>query len=419
MSVRRLLLVAGAGGSFAIPQPSAFEVAASPSGGWTWFTDPRAVYYGGRTYFGYVDTDGDVAVRSWDHATDTVSSETVLSAALEQDDHDNPSFLVRDSDHKLLAFYTKHDDDRVRLRISTTSLDTDPDLSDGFAAEVSLDAALGGVDYTYPNPIQLLGETSDPVHLFYRDIAVATPARYDLMVAKSTDGGATWGAGTRITNIDRAYWKIVQTSDTRIDFALTDTHPAYGNGSIYHFYYEGGAWFKSDGTSAGSLPLDTSDMTLVYDGTTVPAWVWDIAMDGTDPRIVFATFPSETDHRYQYARWSGSWSVNEIVEAGTYIPTSGIGMAPVEEFYSGGVALDHANPNRVWASVQTGSGRWDIFRYTTTNGTTWSSLALTSSGKHVRPVSVYGADPELQALWFAGTYTNYVDYSVGTMGAGT
>lgn len=395
----------------------AFSVAASPSGGWTWFTDPRAVHASGSTFFGYVNDAGDVAVRAYDHGTDTTGAETVLSAALEQDDHDNPSLLVRASDSKVLAFYSKHDDTTVRLRTSSAALDVS-----AFGSEVSLDAALGGSDYTYPCPIQLTGEASDPIWLFYRDIAGATPARYDLTYSKSTDGGATWSAGTRVTNIDRAYWKIVQASPTRIDFALTDTHPAYGNGSIYHVYYEGGAWFKSDGTSAGALPLDTSDMTLVYDGTTTPAWVHDIAIDpGTGrPRIVFATFPGTTDHRYRAGTWSGSaWSTAEIVAAGTYIPTAGVGANPVEAYYSGGVVLDHGDPDTVWASVQTGAGRWDIYGYHTSDGgVSWTGSALTSSGKNIRPAPVIGADNGLRVMWMLGTYASYVDYTVGTEGAG-
>lgn len=419
-TLRRLLAAAGGGTSVLLPT-TAFPVAASPSGGWTWFTDPRAVYFGGRTYFGYVNGSGDVAVRSWDHATRTVSSETVLHAALEVDDHDNPSLLVRDSDHRLLAFYSKHDDTTMRLRASTTSLDTDPDLSDGFDAELSLDASLGGSDYTYPCPIQLLGEASDPVHLFYRDIAGGSPARYDLTMATSTNGGGTWGAGTRITNINRAYWKIVQTSDTRIDIAVTSTHPAYGNGSIYHAYYEGGAWYKSDGTSAGALPLDTSDMTLVYDGTSTPAWVWDIAVDGSgNPHILYATFPTTTDHRYNAARWSGSaWSSAEVAAAGTYIPTAAVGGGSIEVYYSGGAVFDHADPDTVWASVQTGSGRWDVYRYRTADaGASWSGVARTVAGKNVRPAPVYGAAAALGVLWMSGTYASYVSYTVGTDGVG-
>jgi hypothetical protein len=48
------------------------------------------------------------------------------------------------------------------------------------------------------------------------------------------------------------------------------------------------------------------------------AWVHDIALDNAGrPVIVYATFPSDTDHRYRYVRWNGSgWTDRELVRAG-------------------------------------------------------------------------------------------------------
>lgn len=405
-------MVAGEGSTFTA-SPTAFDLAAAPEGGWIWFTDPRAIHYNGRTYFGFVNGDGDIIVRSVDPATLTVSSETNLAAAFQVDDHAGPSLLVRDSDHRLLVFYAAHDDTNMRLRISTNSLDTDPTLSGGFAAAATLDAQIGGTDYTYPVPIQLTGETNDPIYLFFRNIVTAN--QYDLVYSKSTDGGATWGALVKVADSNaHSYWRIAQNGDDRIDFAYTDEHPFYNPGSLYHFYYEGGAYFETDGGSAGSLPLDISDMTLVYDGSSVRSWVWDLAINGGSPVIAFAAFPSTSDHRYRYATWSGSaWTTQQIVAAGGHIYGN-----TDEEYYSGGVVIDRNDPTVVYLSREV-SGQWEMFAYRTTDGgATWTSRALTSGSadKQIRPAPVYNADPRLRVMWMAGDYSTYVDWDTGTRG---
>lgn len=415
-TARRLLAIASGGGTGLTPPAIVRDILAAPEGGWTWFIDPRAVHYNGLTYFGFVNGDGDIIVRTVDPATGAVGAESNLHTALQVDDHANPSLLVRDSDHKLLVFYCAHDDTTMRVRVSTTSLDTDPDLGDGFAAESSLDASLGGADYTYPNPIQLTAETNAPIYLFYRDVASGTT--HDLVYGKSTDGGASWSAQTIVardtSKTGRCYWRIAQNGTDRIDFAVTDGHPFHDSDvSIYHFYYEGGAYFRSDGSSAGSLPIDTSDMTEVYDGAAGDeAWVWDIAIDDGQPVIAFATFPSTSDHRYQYARWTGSaWDVTEVVASGGHIYGNGD-----EPYYSGGVVIDRADGSRLYLSREV-AGEWEMYMYTR-NGSGWTVRAMTegSPSKQIRPAPVHGADSRLRVLWMAGDYTTYTDWDTGTRG---
>lgn len=79
--------------------------------------------------------------------------------------------------------------------------------------------------------------------------------------------------------------------------------------------------------------------------------------------IVFASFPSAADHRYHYARWTGtSWDVHEITLAGGSI--RGDGGSP---YYSGGITLDHEDPSRVYLSRQLGAS-WQVEAWTTADG---------------------------------------------------
>lgn len=398
------------GGSITPPAPgTVVTLTTATNGGWSWFGDPRAIEHNGNLYVGFVhNASGDVRVASWDIAGATLTGPTTLKAALDTDDHTVPALLVRASDSRILAWYTKPHTDHMYQRISTN-----PEDITAFGSETDLHASLGGASYTYPAAIQV---ANGDIYLFYRNTA---GSENHLYYSVSTDDGATWSAQTKILDTNaRAYWKIERNGASRIDFAASDKHPTYeADGSIWHFYLDtsDGTWHESDGT-AQTLPLDTSKMTQVYDGAAGDeAWIWDVAI-GSDgyPRAVFATFPSTSDHRYQYARWTGSaWDVHEIVAAGGHIYGNGD-----EPNYSGGVVLDHVNPNVVYASVQDGSA-WELHRYLTSDGgASFSSLAITSGSgvKNIRPVSVREHATGPSVVWLYGTYTSWLSYSLGIKG---
>jgi len=373
-------------------------------GVWSWFTKPTFVYYNNDKYFTAIDTQsGGLKIYKTSFATGELSSYT-LNASFGTDDHNLGSILIRDSDSKILVFSCVHNDTTINLQISTNA----EDLS-AWGDAVSLDATLGNIYYDYPCPIQLTGETNCPIYLFYR-----TNVRKNYF-SKSEDGGETWASGTNFFQyIDessvehRPYFQIARNGTNRIDFTCTQGHPSEVTGcSIYHFYYSGGKYYKSDGTEiTGALPIEPADVTQVYDGSTVESWVWDIAIDGSgNPIIVFATFPTPaSDHRYNYARWTGSaWDVHQIC-------TAGAPLYAAESYYSGGVTIDKGNPNIVWCSRNV-TGQWEISKYVTADGgATWAETQITtgSSGVNIRPTCADGATG-LYPLWCEGRYTTYAN----------
>lgn len=387
------------GGLGYLPSASAsvFTITSPPDGAWSWFGDPRALNHNGYTYIGYVDTTGNVCMRVLADGSQTAGSEIILKAALDYDDHPNPSFAVLPNG-KLGAWYCRHEPASTTMhqRISVNTVASDPTLSGGFGSETDLDSAFGGTSYDYPVPV-VLGST---IYMFSRDIPSGTI--YNLRRASSTDNCATWSTMTTIashaTKTKRAYWKIVE-SGGDIHFAYTDGSPNTDTTSLYHFYWDESAdtYHLSDGTTIGaSLPLVPSDMTAVH--TSANTWVWDIAIGGDGyPRILYPTWTTEfSAHVYNYARWSGSaWVKNTITTAGAGIDATGV--------YSGGFSMDHSDPNIVYASRQIST--WEIYRYVTADGgSSWVETALTSgsSSKNIRP---YVAGPLV--VWLTGTYTGY------------
>lgn len=381
----------------------------SPDGAWSWFGDPRAVRFNGNTYLGFVSFKGSIFIGQIPDNNPLSVRYYSPRVALEVDDHANPSILVRDSDSKIMLWYSAHNGSSLYQVVSTNAEDVS-----ALEAEVDLDSSLGGVQYTYPSPIQLTGEANDPIYLFFRD-RDGVGGDFLWSFSKSEDGGATWSARTVLysNGANHPYFKAVQNGTSRIDFAVSSGHPAHlATSSIYHFYYEGGSYYKTDGTligDSGDLPLAPADLTLVYDGTITRGWIWDIAIDGSGhPVIVYGTYPSTTDHRYNYARWNGSsWSSTELAAAGGTIDAS-----EVEDYYSGGVHLDHSDVDTVYLSREV-SSQWELYKYTTANnGASFASEALTSSSsaKNVRPYVPLNRGGGINVLWMYGDYGFYTNY---------
>jgi len=387
------------------------SIVAATNGGWVWFTDPRAVYHNGQTFFAYVDNAGLNKIRAFNHTTLAFTSEFTLKNMGELDDHDNPSILVRSSDSKLITWYNKHNGLAVYQRISSNA-----DDATAWAAETNIysQLGLGTTAFDYGNPIQLTGETNSPIYLTFRRTEFS-PSNRHISFSKSTDQGATWSAYTDLFQnsvlTQVVYFKCAQNGTDRIDYVVTQGTPiSNGTVSIYHFFYQGGSYYQSDGTLiTASLPLGPGDITLVYNGTANNSgtWQWDIAIDSAGhPIIVFVAFPngdSPHDHVYYYARWTGSaWVTSEIVDAGG----PGIGRDVGEDFYSGGLVLDHATPNTVYVSRKIGK-HWELWRYITPDGgVTWQATAITgnSTTENIRPVPIRNHPAGFPILYLHGDY---------------
>jgi len=375
----------------------------SNDGAWCWFQDPRALYYNGVTYFGYVDTSGNIKISAFNHATRLITTFT-LHAALEVDDHDAPSILIRDSDKRLMVWYSKHNGTAEYLRISTN-----PEDITSWGAETDLDGSVGAATYDYANPAQLLGEANDPIYVFFRESDYAAADKRLLDVYKSTDGGSTWGAAIQVYTpggVKIIYFKTVQNGDDRIDIIVTDGHPDNdGFTSLYHFYYQGGNYYKSNGTLiVAGMPFEPGDLTLVYDGTTKASWIWDVAIDVNGyPVVVFEVIETEwSDFRYYYGRWNGSsWETYEITTSG-----GRVGSGAGAEAYAGGIVLDHNDPSIVYYSKQVGS-YWEIYKgITPDGGTSWAIQAVTNGSivTNMRPVVVRNHPTGFTAIYMSGTY---------------
>jgi rhamnogalacturonyl hydrolase YesR len=319
-----------------------------------------------------------------------------------------------------MAFYSKHCGPDMSARVTVRPLD----ISE-WEPERTLD--LYGKprerkNITYANPVMLSTE-GNALYLFWRGDG------WKPTMSKSADNGHTWQAGREIvrrsaaTSDNRPYVKITTNNRDRIHVAFTDGHPRNElQNSVYYACYHNGAFFKADGTrivTLNRLPFEPRQADRVYDAskTGARAWVWDVAADvENNPVIVYTRFPSDTDHRYHYARWNGKeWMDRELTPAGKWFPETPPGKAEGEPYYSGGIVLDHTQPSVVYLSRPV-DGIFEIERwFTSDNGQTWKSEAITAGSKfnNVRPCVVRGHDvagPTVLWLNNRGGYIHYTQY---------
>jgi BNR repeat-containing family member/PKD domain/Concanavalin A-like lectin/glucanases superfamily len=376
-------------------------------GAWSWFGDPRAITHDGMTYVGWVDREGDIKVSSYDHVTgERVTAQ--LAARLNRDDHANPSIHVR-PDGRLVVFYSRHVGPAMHLRVSTSP----GDVSSWGAPQTVLTNTSGVYGYTYPNPIRL--EAENRTYLFWRG------GNYNPTYAVQDDGSSSWSTSRNFIVMpgERPYAKYAESGGNTIHVAYTNAHPnEFASVNLHYVRIRGGVIERANGDDVGSLggaPIHPTSGDVVFDQTE-PCWVHDVAADSSgNPVIVFASFPSAADHRYWYARWTGSaWVRHQITAAGgTFREDGG------SPYYSGGLTLDHDDPSRVYLSRQDGAG-FRVETWTTADGgATWSSAPVAANGKNVRPVSPRGFSAfsgDLSVVWMNGSYPNYVDYATTIMG---
>jgi putative BNR repeat neuraminidase len=391
-------MAAGGSGGFTLPIPVEATITSSPEGGWQGLTGAGAYWYNGVTYFGYIDSSGNVKINTYSDAG-VLGTAFTLHATLQVDWHCNPAVLVR-SDGRIIVAYCRHSGSEMYVRLSSN-----PEDISAFGTETNIDSQLGGFQYTYP----ILFESGGTLYLFYRDDGPGgngEPSKWSY--STSTDG-VTWAAETIFYNQGTLNtYMAVDFDGTRFDFAVTDGSADADNASVYHFYRVGSSYYKSDGTLiSASLPLTPADLTLVHSGASGGArYPASIDGNGGSPIITWPEFTAGAKDWY-YAAYSGSWTSHNVVSDGA------TGAAWVE----GGFALDHSDPTIAWLSRSV-SGHYQVFRYRTyDSGATWFSTQISASASDDFYPFVPRNAGRLKALWLRGTASSATSYTLQIMGA--
>src|ERR1051326_2607941 len=183
-------------------------------GAWTWYNDPRALFYQGKLYFGYVRAaDGKTTLSTFDLNTGT-RTDLWTGVFTQLDDHNVPGLLPK-QDGTMLAVYSRHAADQFfAWRLSGTNTAS----ATGWGAEQRTSNT--GASMTYANPFQLSAENGR-IYNFCRNL------NYNPTVFVSTNGGTNWSSPqiliqTGTGGTIRPYVKYDSDRTQRLDFLYTD-----------------------------------------------------------------------------------------------------------------------------------------------------------------------------------------------------
>ena len=405
----------------------------SPEGAWCWFADPRALHYqnsGGTinsTYVGYIDVHGNIKATQQNFLTGK-NNEVLIRSYFQADDHDNPSFLVL-PDERVMIFYSRHTDEACfyyRISRKPGDITTLGDEKKIITAN----------NTTYPSPFIM---SDDPTHIYlcWRGINWH-PTIGRLTIPDASDNVSfDWGPYQMVQSTGaRPYCKYYSNGKDRIYLTYTTGHPdnEYPNWVYFNYVDVNTKQLKDiKGTVLSTIASGAHNVNKTTYNTTYPNavvdmpadqrdWVWQTTMD-TDGNPVIAMVQISNDkgtHNYYYAKWTGTaWRKTFLAYGGGKFHQS----AGLELCYSGGMAIDDANPNTVYCSVPvagTSGTVYEIMKYVVgTDGTVTSTQAITSNStlNNVRPYIVHNSgNSALKLAWMHGNYYDWIVSSTRPQG---
>lgn len=429
----------------AIPKAGESFASITNDGMWTWYGEPKAVYFEGthrRTYMAWNKSTGDKGVGYYDHDTKETLSVIMPKMPYNGDDHDHPSIIMR-PDGKLLFFCTGHDGNEVTEYIMKNA----EDLSSGWDGPY-YPGGTGG--YCYPNAVFLQNEgTKGRFYIFYRDntkLSATDSVNYCPSFCTSDDWGVTWSAKKRLYQyVGSAYKPYLKyatdgLSEIYISVEFQNREGAGQGRPDYFMKYTNGSFYTVDNrvlATMATLPVFNTQLdTIFYPyryGAGFSNTCCDIAIDqNNNPVILYCSFLDTSLYEYWYMRWTGTtWFKRPIVNSGAY--------RGAQSGFFAGLTFDHENPDNIYVCRQLlkpgtiafnlqdtsvanyktiKASDWvtldtihELERWTTPDGgLTWDTIPVTrsSTNKNMLPCVPRNHKPNMQVdvMWLNGVYTS-------------
>ena len=398
-------------------------------GAWCWFADPRAVFYENESgtikssYIGYIDVHGNIKATQIDHLTNR-ANEVLIRSWFQPDDHNNPTFLVL-PDERIMIFYSRHTDEPCfYYRISQKPGDITT-----LGKEIRLETAN---NTTYPSPF-ILSDDPDHIYLCWRGIGWHPTIARLTMPDKEDKVHFDWGPYQILQSQKggrgvRPYAKYMSNGKDRIYLAYTTTHP--DNQSVNYIYfnyidintYELKDIKGQQLANVGSGTLHNVEATADYKNSYPDAvaedspyrnWLWEISVtDEEKPVIAVVRISEDKDsHDYYHVRWTGKeWRRTFLSNAGGHFhQTPGL-----EKCYSGGMAIDKADPSVIYGSVPVEGKYGEVYELKKFTVTPEGSLASVeqmtydSPKNNIRPFVISNEGEAPQMVWMYGDYYDWI-----------
>jgi hypothetical protein len=336
-----------------IPKPGEQFTSITKDAIYTWYAEPKAIYYEGahkRTYMAWNTSTGQKGIAYYDHTTQDTVVDTLPPMPYGADDHNHPAIIVR-PDGKIIIFCTGHDGGTITELISKNPEDItswQPALYPG-----------GNGGYCYPNAIFLKGEgTQGRLYLFFRDNAGGYPdgtVVWEPCFCFSDDWGVTWSRKYHMFTGGsyKPYCKYASDDSTEIH-VVVERENRQGNSAvkpIYFMKYKNGTFYCANGrqlATMATLPVHDYQMDTIFYANRFGCsnTCYDLALDANkNPVTVMDMFKDTSINIYWYMRWTGTtWFKTPFVNSGMY--------RGCQSGFAAGITLDHENPSNVYLCRQ-------------------------------------------------------------------
>jgi hypothetical protein len=437
-TVFALLFCVSSAKAQAIPKPGEQFAPLGQDAMWTWYGEPKAVYYEGihkRTYVTWTMRSGTKQIGYYDHDTKDTVILNLPSMPYGGDDHNHPAVIMR-PDGRLMVFCTGHDGTQVSEYISKNPEDITSWDGPIYPATNSW--------FCYPNAMFLSSEgDSGRFYLFFRD------SLQEPWFTTSDDWGKTWKnpryhlfhVSTYPNSAYKPYMKYASNDVDQIQMVI-ERQNREGNSAekpIYFAKYKNGVFSAADGRQIATLAqlplLDTQLDTIFYANRFgCSNTCYDVALDANNNAVIVMDMFKGTDvNIYWYMRWTGtSWYKRPLINSGAY--------RGAQSGFAAGITLDHENPNNIWMCRQIlspaatpfnimdtsynnyknnlSATKWttvdavhELDKWTTDDGgVTWDSTAITrnSANKNFLPCVPrhHKAGAKVEVVWLNGVYTS-------------
>jgi hypothetical protein len=422
----------------AIPKPGEQFAPLGQDAMWTWYAEPKAVYYEGlhkRTYAAWTMRSGTKQIGYYDHDTKDTVILNLPTMPYGGDDHNHPAIIMR-PDGRIMIFCTGHDGTQVSQYVSKNPEDITSWDGPTYPASNSW--------FCYPNAAFLSNEgTIGRFYLFFRD------SLQEPWFTTSDDWGKTWKnpryhlfhVSTYPNSAYKPYMKYASNDKDEIQMVI-ERQNREGNSAekpVYFAKYKNGAFYRPNGNlivTLAQLPLLDNVLDTIFYANRFGCsnTCYDVALDANNNAVIVMDMFKGTDvNIYWYMRWTGtSWYKRPLVNSGAY--------RGAQSGFAAGITLDHENPNNIYLCRQIlapaaapfdmmdtsytnyknnlSAAKWttvgavhELDKWTTKDGgLTWDSMAITrgSANKNFLPCVPrhHKASTKVEVIWLNGVYTS-------------
>lgn len=392
-----------------------YEIDLGSTMAYTWFGRPNYASSGYKYWIGTTKDFGGgttQAITEYDEISDSFTT-TQVGTVIEKDDHNQSQILIRQSDNRLLAFYTEHNGLALRYRISLNPLD-----SSNWGNEITLNPVQA---YSYITPYQA---SNGNIFVFFR--TAMGGGKYNWHYIKSTDGGVTFSSEILIFDDGNVQAYLISCQDgNKVHFTASNGHPQSNsplNINIYHLYFDliNETIHNSIGVSQ-TIPATTADMTLVVETlSNDTSWILDVIVKNGNPRIIYAFYPSGINTLWYekelwYVEFDGVNWINNTKISSTMSGYIEDDVSIQERCYDGASRFDSQNSDIIWMPKQV-NGILEIHKVdiSNINDIIIEQITFNSLVDNWRPISV--SSNKYNLLWLKkNNYNFYTDYNINLL----